>query len=425
MEKCGVLPRVSTWLKTNPSLRSDTVTPGAGVYRRMTPINTKRIYHCGWLKHWGLCALGFWCILRWQTGETGDSRTEFSMPNTHYDEVLAGLRADPRDWLVTGAAGFIGSNLVETLLRLDQRVVGLDNFSTGYHKNLNEVRELVTAAQWRRFTFIEGDITDPTICQRACTGVSYILHQAALGSVPASMADPAGAHRNNVTGFVNMLLAARDAKVKRFVYASSSAVYGDDQQLPKIEEKIGNPLSPYAATKFMDEVYADVFGRAYGLASIGLRYFNVFGPRQDPGGSYAAVIPGWIAAFLKHEPVYINGDGETTRDFCHIANVVQANLLAATTREPSALNQIYNVALGERTTLNELFALVKKTVGGTDSEKPVYREFRPGDIRHSLADIGKARRLLGFSPTHRIEEGLALSMEWYRHNVVESGKRKR
>ena len=342
------------------------------------------------------------------------------MANTNYGRVQAELKAAPQRWLVTGVAGFIGSNLLEALLSLDQHVVGLDNLSTGYSKNLDEVRELVTPAQWGRFQFIKGDISEPVTCQRVCSGATYVLHQAALGSVPASMADPAGAHWNNVTGFLNMLLAARDAKVKRFVYASSSAVYGDDQQLPKIEEKIGNPLSPYAATKLMDEVYADVFARAYGFASIGLRYFNVFGQRQDPEGSYAAVIPKWIAAFLKGEPVYINGDGETTRDFCYIANVVQSNLLAATVNRPEAINQIYNIALGERTTLNELFAIVSRALrrGKSADEKPQYRDFRPGDIRHSLADISKATKLLAYSPTHRIDRGLELSLEWYRRNVV-------
>ena len=340
------------------------------------------------------------------------------MPTTPYDLVQAELKAVPQKWLITGVAGFIGSNLLEALLSLDQRVVGLDNFSTGHRRNLDEVRGLVTAAQWARFECVEGDISDLATCQRVCAEANFVLHQAALGSVPASMVDPVEAHRNNVSGFLNVLLAARDAKVKRLVYASSSAVYGDDPQLPKIEDKIGSPLSPYAATKLMNEVYADVFGRAYGFSSIGLRYFNVFGPRQDPEGGYAAVVPKWIAALLGGEPVYVNGDGGTTRDFCHIANVVQANLLAATASRPEALNQVYNIALGERTTLNELFEIVKKAVRGQDTphEKPIYREFRPGDVRHSLADISKAKRLLGFAPALRISDGLALSLEWYRRN---------
>lgn len=339
---------------------------------------------------------------------------------TLYDQVQAELKAAPRTWLVTGVGGFIGSNLLETLLRLNQRVIGVDNFSTGHRKNLEEVRQAVAASQWEQFKLTEGDISGLDTCRRVCANVDFALHHAALGSVPASMEDPAAAHRNNVTGFLNMLLAARDAKVRRFVYASSSAVYGDDPQLPKTEEKMGNLLSPYAATKLMNEVYADVFGRAYGFHSVGLRYFNVFGSRQDPEGSYAAVIPKWIAALLSHEPVYINGDGETTRDFCHVADVAQANILAATATRPEALNQVYNVALGQRTTLNELFEILRTAIRGQSApqEKPIYREFRPGDVRHSVADIGKAMRLLGFSPKHRIDEGLALSMDWYRCNVT-------
>ena len=339
--------------------------------------------------------------------------------STTYEQVQAQLRTAPQKWLVTGVGGFIGSNLLEALLGLDQEVTGLDNFSTGYRKNLEEVRAALSPTQWSRFTLIEGDIADPLTCRRACEGVALVLHQAALGSVPGSMADPAAAHRSNVTGFLNMLLAARDARVKRFVYASSSAVYGDDPQLPKVERKIGSPLSPYAATKLVDEVYAEVFARAYGFQSIGLRYFNVFGPRQDPEGSYAAVIPKWLASLLRKEPVYINGDGQTTRDFCHIANVVQANVLAATATRPEAINQVYNIALGERTTLNELFHSLCSAVDGSNasSAKPVYRDFRLGDIRHSLADITKARQLLGFNPTLHLDRGLEMSMEWYRRNV--------
>lgn len=329
------------------------------------------------------------------------------------------LRAHPQKWLVTGVAGFIGSNLLESLLGLDQQVTGLDNFSVGHRENLQEVQAAVTAEQWARFELLEGDLADTALCQRACGSASLVLHQAALGSVPASLADPSSAHRSNVTGFLNILLAGKQAGIQRLVYASSSAVYGDDPQLPKLESKIGNQLSPYAATKLMNEIYADVFHRAYGLDSIGLRYFNVFGPRQDPQGSYAAVIPKWVAALLKQEPVYINGDGQTTRDFCHVSNVVQANLLAATVNRPEAVNQIYNVALGERTTLNELFYTLNSVLGPANAPaaKPLYREFRQGDIRHSLADITKARQLLGFKPTHRLEEGLRLSMDWYRRNI--------
>jgi UDP-N-acetylglucosamine/UDP-N-acetylgalactosamine 4-epimerase len=338
-----------------------------------------------------------------------------------YDELQTELKAAPQTWLVTGVAGFIGCNLLESLLKLDQRVVGLDNFATGKHKNLEQVKGLVGPAQWARFRFLEGDIGDLAACQRACVGVDLVLHEAALGSVPLSMKDPLGSHRSNVTGFLNMLLAARDAKVKRFVYASSSAIYGDDPGLPKVEEKIGRPLSPYAATKAINEVYANAFACAYGLPAIGLRYFNVFGPRQDPEGAYAAVIPLWIAALLRRQPIFINGDGETSRDFCFVANVVQANLLAATTANAGAVNQAYNVALGHRTTLNELFNSLQRTLRSRDpalpEQKPVYRDFRPGDVRHSLADISKAQRLFGFAPSHSIAAGLELAMDWYRQNV--------
>ena len=339
-----------------------------------------------------------------------------------YDKLQGEVKAVPRTWLVTGAAGFIGSNLVETLLKLDQRVVGLDNFATGKHCNLDEVKALVSPAQWARFRFGEGDICDLSACRAACEGADFVLHEAALGSVPRSMADPLASHEANVTGFVNMLVAARDAKVKRLVYASSSAVYGDHPELPKVEDKIGQPLSPYAATKLMNEVYADVFARAYGLESIGLRYFNVFGPRQDPEGAYAAVIPKWIASLLRREPVQVNGDGETSRDFCFIANVVQANLLAAMAPNAEAVNQVYNVAIGERTTLNELFHFLETGLRGRDSslpeQKPVHKDFRPGDVRHSLADISKAQQLLGYAPTQHVQDGLGIALEWYCRNVA-------
>jgi len=330
------------------------------------------------------------------------------------------IRAGRKTWLVTGVGGFIGSNLLEALLKLEQRVIGLDNFSTGHRQNLEEVRQAVSAGQWAQFEMREGDISDAEACGRACAGVDLVLHQAALGSVPRSMEDPLGCHRSNVTGFLNMLVAARDAKVQRFVYASSSAVYGDAPELPKIEEKTGRVLSPYAASKAMNEVYAGVFATAYGFPAVGLRYFNVFGPRQDPNGAYAAVIPKWISALLHRETVFINGDGETSRDFCYIENVVQANLLAATATHPEAVNRVYNIALGERTTLNQLYALLQAALGqsGEAAQKPVYRDFRAGDVRHSLADIGKARRFLGYEPSHRIAPGLDLAMAWYRRTLA-------
>jgi UDP-N-acetylglucosamine/UDP-N-acetylgalactosamine 4-epimerase len=339
-----------------------------------------------------------------------------------YDTIQAELKSTPRAWLITGVAGFIGSNLLEQLLRLGQAVVGLDNLATGKRSNLAEVRALVAPAQWERFRFIEGDLSDVETCRRACAGVELVLHQAALGSVPRSLTDPLGSHQANVTGFVNMLEAARQAGVRRLVYASSSSVYGDDPRLPKVEEHLGKPLSPYAATKRINEVYADAYAKAYRFETVGLRYFNVFGARQDPEGAYAAVIPKWIAALLRRQPVEINGDGSTSRDFCYIQNVVQANLLAATATNPDALNQAYNVAVGERTTLNDLFALLKKSLSRDNASladaKPVYRDFRAGDVLHSLADISQARSLLGYEPTHRIEQGLELAMNWYRRNVA-------
>ena len=329
----------------------------------------------------------------------------------------AAIARAPRTWLVTGAAGFIGSNLLEALLGLGQRVIGLDNFSTGYRHNLDEVERAVGSAAWSRFRFIEGDIRSLAACREACQGVDVVLHQAALGSVPRSIDDPLTSHETNVTGFLHMLVAARDAHVKRFVYAASSAAYGDFPGLPKVETHVGRPLSPYGAGKYMNELYADVFGRCYGLATVGLRYFNVFGPRQDPNGAYAAVIPKWIAAMLHGETVYINGDGETARDFCFIDNVVQANLLAGTLEDRAALDQVYNVAVGEQTSLNTLFeslrALLAARGRALECAAPVYREFRQGDVRLSRADIGKARRLLGFNPTWPVQEGLERAIDWY------------
>lgn len=338
-------------------------------------------------------------------------------PVATYTEVRARLSGAPRRWLVTGAAGFIGSHLVKTLLQLRQGVVGLDNFSTGHRRNLEEAAADLTPPERERFRFIEGDIRNADACVRACEGVDFVLHQAALGSVPRSIADPITTNAVNVGGFVNMLAAAKAAGVKRFVYAASSSTYGDHPGLPKIESVIGRPLSPYAVTKYANELYAEVFARCYGFDSIGLRYFNVFGARQDPDGPYAAVIPRWIDAMIRCAPVEINGDGETSRDFCYVANAVQANLLAAATLEPAAVNEVYNVAVGERTTLNELFELLRGRLAARFDHlaafKSTYRDFRAGDVRHSLADIGKARRLLGYEPTHTVAEGLSEAMGWY------------
>jgi len=340
---------------------------------------------------------------------------------TAYEKVQEHLKSHPRTWLVTGAAGFIGSHLVEILLKLDQDVVGLDNFSTGSHDNLDQISALVDEARWRGFRFIEGDIRSLDTCRRACRGVEIVLHQAALGSVPRSIEDPLGAYESNVTGFFNMLLAAHGAGVSRLVYAGSSATYGDDPALPKLEARIGRPLSPYAATKYVDEICADVFARCYALESVGLRYFNVFGPRQDPNGAYAAVIPKWIASMLRNEPVFINGDGEITRDFCYIDNVVQANLLAATVTAPAAVNQVYNVALNESTSLNQLFTMIRSLLEWRYPHvrglRPIYRDFRQGDMLVSQADIGKATRLLGYRPAWRVRQGLEGAIEWYIANV--------
>lgn len=332
-----------------------------------------------------------------------------------YQKRCQDLLATPATWLITGASGFIGSNLLEHLLKLNQRVVGLDNFATGHQSNLDEVRSLVSQAQWARFNFIEGDIRNLEDCQQACEGVDYVLHQAALGSVPRSLNDPITTNAANITGFLNMLVAARDAGVKSFTYAASSSTYGDHPALPKVEANIGKPLSPYAVTKYVNELYAEVFARSYGFKAIGLRYFNVFGKRQDPNGAYAAVIPKWTAAMVRGEDVFINGDGDTSRDFCFIENAVQANLLAATA-EDSAKDEVYNVAVGDRTTLNDLFAALKSALaenGVVYDKEPVYRDFRAGDVRHSQADVGKAVSKLGYAPEFRIREGIAKAMPWY------------
>lgn len=354
--------------------------------------------------------------------------------STRYQAVQTQLEAESKTWLITGVAGFIGSNLLETLLKLDQRVVGLDNFATGHRRNLDEVQTLVSPAQWANFQFIEGDIRILEDCRRALEflpspmgegrgggqpnpiPVDYVLHQAALGSVPRSIEDPIATNNANITGFLNMLVAARDAQVQSFTYAASSSTYGDHPGLPKVEDVIGKPLSPYAVTKYVNELYADVFARTYGFQTIGLRYFNVFGPRQDPDGAYAAVIPKWTAAMIQGQDVFINGDGETSRDFCFVDNAVQANLLAATVKDCSARNQVYNVAISGRTTLNGLFEELKfvlATNGTYYTKKPIYRDFRSGDVRHSQADIGKAQYLLGYVPSHCIQGGIIKAMPWY------------
>ncbi len=334
-----------------------------------------------------------------------------------YLESQAQLRSCPKTWLITGVAGFVGSNLLETLLRLDQQVVGLDNFETGFKENLTRVQALVQPKQWARFVFHEGDIQNPSSCAKAVSGVDYVLHQAGMGSVPRSLENPLLTNNINITGFLNMLIASKDARVGRFVYAASSSTYGDHPGLPKVESIIGKPLSPYAVTKYVNELYADVFARCYGLESIGLRYFNIFGPRQDPGGAYAAVIPKWFRALLSSKSVLIYGDGKTSRDFCFVMNAVQANILAATTRNPAAINQVYNVAVGDNTTLTELFLMIRERVAALHPQaaasEPVYQAFREGDVRHSQADISKITELLGYIPTHKIAKGLDESSAFY------------
>jgi UDP-N-acetylglucosamine 4-epimerase len=332
-----------------------------------------------------------------------------------YDEIQQELRKQPKRWLITGCAGFIGSNLLETLLKLNQTVVGLDNFATGYQHNLDEVKELVDAKQWARFTFIKGDIRDANACHAALKGVDFVLHQAALGSVPRSLKDPIITNDVNINGFLNMLVASRDASVTSFVYAASSSTYGDHPGLPKVEDHIGKPLSPYAVTKYVNELYAEVFARSYGFKTIGLRYFNVFGKRQDPNGAYAAVIPKWISAMIRNEEVFINGDGETSRDFCFVENAVQANLMAATTLADNK-NEVYNVAVSDITTLNELVLMLKATLkkkGINYTKEIVHGPFRPGDVRQSQADISKSAQRLGYAPAYRISQGLDAAISWY------------
>jgi UDP-N-acetylglucosamine 4-epimerase len=340
---------------------------------------------------------------------------------TSLGQIQSSLRDSPKLWLITGVGGFIGSNLLAALLQLEQKVVGLDNFSTGHRHNLDRVRSKVGGRQWARFRLAEGDIRNVDECHDACKGVDYVLHHAALGSVPRSIEDPISTNSSNVGGFLNVLVAARDAEVKRFVYASSSSAYGDHAGSPKVEDEIGRPLSPYAVSKVVNEQYADVFARAYGLEVVGLRYFNVFGPHQDPRGPYAAVIPQWIAAMIGNDPVWVNGDGQTSRDFCYIANIIQANLLAAAVESSEAMNQVYNIAVGQSTSLNELFESIRSLLEARFPHlkglKARHRDFRAGDVRHSLADISKARTLLGYCPSHSLSEGLAETVSWFAANL--------
>ena len=335
---------------------------------------------------------------------------------TRYEQIKAELLASPKTWLVTGVAGFIGSNLLEHLLKLNQVVVGLDNFATGHQYNLDEVKGLVSSEQWSRFTFIKGDICNYQDCEVAINNkIDYVLHQAALGSVPRSIADPITTNAANITGFLNMLQAAKEANVKSFTYAASSSTYGDHPALPKVEENIGNPLSPYAVTKYVNELYAGVYAKTYGFKTIGLRYFNVFGQRQDPNGAYAAVIPKWTADMIKGEKVFINGDGETSRDFCFIENTVQMNILAATAPD-DVKDNVYNVAVGDRTTLNDLYKAIQSALKECDIntiQAPIYRDFRAGDVRHSQADVSKAKSNLGYAPEYRILQGISKAMPWY------------
>jgi UDP-N-acetylglucosamine/UDP-N-acetylgalactosamine 4-epimerase len=338
-----------------------------------------------------------------------------------YDDIKNELQTSAKKWLVTGVAGFIGSNLLETLLKLGQQVVGLDNFSTGHQHNLDMVQQLVTPLQWQNFTFINGDIRNLDDCQKAANGVDKVLHQAALGSVPRSLENPILTNENNLTGFLNMLVASRDNKVAAFVYAASSSTYGDHPELPKVEDKIGNPLSPYAVTKLVNELYSSVFSRCYDFNPIGLRYFNIFGRRQDPNGAYAAVIPKWFAGLMNGEEIFINGDGTTSRDFCYIDNCVQANILAGCADRKDAFNQVYNIAVGDRTTLTELFDYIQDRIAGLKidykNNEPIYRDFRAGDVKHSLADISKAQELLGYDPEFTVKTGLDQAAKWYFENL--------
>jgi len=343
---------------------------------------------------------------------------------TRYDTIKEQLKANPKTWLITGVAGFIGSNLLEELLLLGQKVLGIDNFSTGKQENLDAVKNSIDPDRWAGFTFYKGDIRSLDDCRKVAGDIDYVLHQAALGSVPRSIDDPITTNQSNIDGFLNMLVAARDAGVKRFVYAASSSTYGDHPGLPKVEDAIGRPLSPYAVTKYVNELYADVFSRAYGMDAIGLRYFNVFGKRQDPDGAYAAVIPKWIGQFLNHVSPMINGDGETSRDFCFVDNAVQANILAATVEDSNAVNMVYNVAFGERTSLNKLFAIIRDFLSEKNAAigniEAIYGPERKGDVRHSLADTSKAKKLLGYAPVFSVRDGMKETVQWFRKQHMRS-----
>ena len=344
---------------------------------------------------------------------------------TKYEKLQNYLLNNQSTWLITGVAGFIGSNLLEKLLILNQKVVGLDNFDTGFQHNLDQAIEdaekFTGKSLSSNFIFINGDIRELSDCKKACSGVDYVLHQAALGSVPRSIEDPINTNRANIDGFLNMIVVCKDADIKRFVYAASSSTYGDHPDLPKVEDKIGNPLSPYAVTKLVNELYARVFSKTYGFKAIGLRYFNIFGKRQNPNGSYAAVIPKWASAIINKEDVFINGDGETSRDFCYIDNAVQMNLLAATSEDEISTDQIYNVALNDRTSLNKLYQMIEEGIARRtevlEKQRPIYRDFRPGDVVHSQADISKAKELLGYEPRYKISDGMDEVIDWYIMNL--------
>ena len=344
----------------------------------------------------------------------------------NYLELQEYLLVNQKTWLITGVAGFIGSNLLEKLLILNQKVIGLDNFDTGYQENINQAINDANEATGKdlinNFKFINGDIRDLKNCESACEGADYVLHHAALGSVPRSIEDPINTNKTNIDGFLNMLMASKNVNVKRFVYAASSSTYGDHPDLPKVEDKIGNPLSPYAVTKSVNELYASVFAKTYGFKTIGLRYFNIFGKRQDPKGAYAAVIPKWVSDILNKNDVFINGDGETSRDFCYIENTVQVNLLAAMSENEKAIDQVYNVALNHKTSLNDLYHMIENRLierkPSLENKLPIYRDFRKGDVRHSQANINKAKKLLNYEPTHSISKGLDEVMDWYVQSII-------